>query len=65
MDDNFEEYSEEEIKNLIDKFESMLESNQTYFFDVNDFEVIIDYYLERNNLSKTSIALRYATGAAP
>ena len=65
MDDNFEEYSEEEIKNLIDKFESMLESNQTYFFDVNDFEVIIDYYLERNNLSKTSIALRYATGQHP
>ena len=65
MDENFEEYSEEEINNLVDKFDSMLESNQTYFFDVEEFEIIIDYFLERNNLSKTSLALRYATGQHP
>ncbi len=65
MDENFEEYSDEEIKNLIDKFESMLESKQSYFFDVDEFEIIIDHFLEKNNLSKTSLALRYATGQHP
>jgi len=46
MMEPFFEHNETEIKALVDRFEEMIKSNGSYFFDVEDFEDIIDYYLE-------------------
>jgi tetratricopeptide (TPR) repeat protein len=40
---------EEEVKNTVQKFERMRKNNENYFFDVIEFETIIDYYIESNN----------------
>ncbi|OFY59501.1 MAG: hypothetical protein A2V50_02390 [Bacteroidetes bacterium RBG_19FT_COMBO_42_10] len=43
---------EEEIKQAVLKFEKMRKNNESYFFDVIEFESIIDYYIESNNSLK-------------
>ncbi|HNR41875.1 MAG TPA: tetratricopeptide repeat protein, partial [Bacteroidales bacterium] len=40
---------EEEIRSAVQKFERMRSNNQSCFFDVIEFESIIDYYIESNN----------------
>src|SRR5690606_10980632 len=39
-------YSESNPR-LIEKFEEMLKSRNSYFFDVEDIEFLVDYYIER------------------
>lgn len=43
---------EEEIRSAVQKFERMRSNNQSCFFDVIEFESIIDYYIESNNSLK-------------
>ena len=54
----FEEF--ENDKNLsLTRFEKMLKTNRILFFDSNEFENIISYYLENGkiNLAKKAIKL--------
>ncbi len=71
MEEERQRYSreEEDINRVIQRFERMKRNNENYFFDVSDFETIIDYYIERNNLSKAfeaaSIASRQHPNSVP
>lgn len=60
---------EEEISRVIQRFEKMKRNNESYFFDVIEFETIIDYYLDRNNQSRAfeaaSIASRQHPNSVP
>ena len=47
MSEDFQDF----FSNSILKFESMLKSNKFLFFDVDEFESIIIYYLESGNTS--------------
>jgi tetratricopeptide (TPR) repeat protein len=40
---------EEEVRQAVQKFERMRKNNESYFFDVIEFETIIDYYIDSNN----------------
>ena len=40
---------EEEIREVVQRFERMKRNNENYFFDVIEFETIIDFYIESNN----------------
>ncbi|HVN59500.1 MAG TPA: tetratricopeptide repeat protein [Bacteroidales bacterium] len=40
---------EDEIKEVVQRFERMKKNNENYFFDVIEFETIIDFYIESNN----------------
>jgi tetratricopeptide (TPR) repeat protein len=54
------QFSSSEGKNLpIDKFESMLKTDDVYFFDSGDFEQIIHHYLDSGkvNLAKKAIKI--------
>lgn len=42
---------EEEIAEIVQRYEEMRSREATYFFDVSEFETIIDYYLELNDVS--------------
>jgi tetratricopeptide (TPR) repeat protein len=56
---------EEEIKQVIQRFENMKRNNENYFFDVVEFETIIDFYLESNNSSRAFEAASLATSQHP
>lgn len=66
MEENkFKSSQEEEVKTAIQKFETMRKNNENYFFDVIEFETIIDYYLESNNSSKAFEAATMASKQHP
>lgn len=44
--------NEEEQSEIIDKCEKMLRMQKQYYFDVHEFENLIDYYIDAHNLSK-------------
>ena len=56
---------DEEIKEVIQRFERMKKENENYFFDVIEFETIIDYYIESNNPSRAYEASSIASTQHP
>ncbi len=56
---------QEDIEPYIRRFEDMIKNNANYFFDVDVFEAIIDYYLERNNLKSAMKGISMATSQHP
>lgn len=64
-DDKFSFLYEEELKNAVQKFERMKKNNENYFFDVIEFESIIDYYIESNNSIKAFEAATLASEQHP
>ncbi|MGB8490950.1 MAG: tetratricopeptide repeat protein [Bacteroidales bacterium] len=64
-DDKFGFSYEEEIKDAVQKFERMKKNNENYFFDVIEFESIIDFYIESNNSIKAFEAATLASEQHP
>jgi tetratricopeptide (TPR) repeat protein len=64
-DDRFGLPYEEEVKQAVQKFERMRRNNENYFFDVVEFESIIDYYIECNNPTQAYEAASMATEQHP
>ncbi|MBG0859466.1 MAG: tetratricopeptide repeat protein [Bacteroidales bacterium] len=56
---------DEEIKQVVQKFERMRRNNESYFFDVIEFESIIDYYIDSNNSQKAFEAATLASKQHP
>jgi tetratricopeptide (TPR) repeat protein len=56
---------EQERLELVRRFEDMIARNESYFFDTEEFEALIEYYLERNRLKQARHALRYAQEMYP
>jgi len=56
---------EEEVKQAVQKFEKMRKNNENYFFDVIEFETIIDYYIESNNATNAYDAATLASEQHP
>ena len=62
---NFDEEDDEDVLGKVFKFEEMLVRKQNYFFDVDDYVNIIDFYLETEEFSKIESALKYAMRQHP
>ena len=56
---------EEETLQAVQKFERMSKNNERCFFDVEEFESIIDYYIECNNSAKAFEAADLAAEQHP
>jgi tetratricopeptide (TPR) repeat protein len=56
---------EEEVKRAVQKFETMRKNNENYFFDVIEFESIIDFYIESNNPAQAFDAAALASEQHP
>ncbi len=52
-------YESDEVLDTIRRFEDMLNKKAQYFFDVYEFEEIINYYIDVNNFSKAVSAAEY------
>lgn len=63
---NEEEFSEwEEVMDIVHRFEQMLDNNANSFFEEDEFESLVDYYLENNNLNNASKAIDFGLGIYP
>ncbi len=51
MEEERHSYQEDDISVIVERYERMRKNNENYFFDVVEFESIIDYYLENNDVS--------------
>ncbi len=63
-----EEYSWSDDTNhneLVVRFEKMLETDMHFFFDVNEFEIIIDYFIDFQILDKAKLAIDLALQQHP
>ncbi|MGI6339755.1 MAG: tetratricopeptide repeat protein [Bacteroidales bacterium] len=56
---------EEEIQRVVGKYEEMKKNNENYFFDVIEFETIIDFYIDSNNSIKAYEAATLASEQHP
>jgi len=66
MEEERYDYSfDEEAMEAVQKFETMKKNNKNCFFDVIEFESIIDYYIESNNSSKAYEAASLASQQHP
>src|SRR3954465_15805363 len=61
--DSFEEHNQ--IKYSIERYEEMLRKHDSYFFDVDAFANIIDYYMEKNNPAKALQVIEFAEEQHP
>ena len=62
LDDIFQD---DEDNELVVRYEEMLKNNQSYFFDVVEFENIIDYYIDTNKANNALKAVKFAAQQHP
>jgi len=65
MESNFDAYNDDEQIALLNRFEKMLKENQHFFFDVEEFEAIIDYYLENLATEKAKKVIDFSLAQHP
>jgi len=56
---------DDEVLSSVSRYEDMLKNHTRCFFDVHEFEDIIDYYLDSDNFSKAAMAADYASSIYP
>jgi tetratricopeptide (TPR) repeat protein len=64
MEPSFE-YNETDLKALVERFEEMLKKNGSVFFDVEDLEDIIDFYLDNQDGHRAKKAIELAIAQHP
>src|SRR6266568_251994 len=52
-------FDDDDVMEAIRRYEDMMKHNQKYFFDVHEFEEIINYYIDINNFPKAISAAEY------
>ncbi len=65
MNDDFDELDSSEEAEIIGRFEKAMAYGGSSFFDVEEFEVIINYYLDEGDLDNVKAALSMALGQHP
>jgi len=66
MKEEFEEiFHDEESNDLVNRYEEMLKSNRKYFFDVFEFESIIDYYIDTDKTNNALNVVKFASQQHP
>lgn len=63
--DDFQKNKEERVIEIVSRYESMLVAKVELYFDVDEFELIIGYYLEQGNNGKANSILDYAYSIFP
>jgi tetratricopeptide (TPR) repeat protein len=61
MEEDFNQQGfESDPDNLIERYESMIKNGDSFYFDVDDFEQIVDHYMFLNHTGKAINAVNYA-----
>ena len=56
---------ESEIIDLIKRYERMVETGGSHYFDVEEFEIMIEHYLEFSEIKQAQNVLKYASSLFP
>ena len=56
---------QKQIRYSIERYEEMIRNKDAYFFDVDAFVNIVDYYIERNDPVKALQVIEYAKDQHP
>ena len=59
-EEHFDIYPDPETNALVGRFEKMMKDDEHYFFDVDEYEEIIDYYLYTNDIRKAKSCIHFA-----
>ena len=62
---DFEENNNEEVKLSIQKFEQILSDDAQFYFDVDEFSEMIDFYLSKIESGKALEVIKYAQQQHP
>jgi len=65
MEEPFESYFDGETLSLVGRFEKMIQQEQHFFFDVDEFEEIIEYYFFKNEQRKAFLTINQALEQHP
>jgi len=57
--------NDSEIEGLVQKFEDMLAQDSNFYFDLDEFESIIEYYISDNKFTEASKVIGYASEMFP
>ena len=60
-----EYYQDNDFKGSLNDFEESLKQNESKYFEIHEFEFIIDHYISSNNISKSKAALHNALKIHP
>jgi len=58
-------FRNEIIPELVNRFENMIKNNTQYYFDVSEFENLIEFYIEDSDIKNASIAVKYGCAQHP
>ena len=64
-DDLERDDNQDELNELVKRFDDMVETGGSYYFESHDLEDIIDYYFERNNPKNAAKAIAFAIEKYP
>ena len=64
-DNSWEEEDDDMTGEAVSRFEDMLENQRPVYFDAEEFELIIDYYMQQNNLKLSRQAVDLALAQHP
>ncbi|MBI9053106.1 MAG: tetratricopeptide repeat protein [Bacteroidales bacterium] len=66
MKEEFEDiFHDEEYSELVNRYEEMVKRKTKYFFDVSEFENIIDYYIDTNKANNALDVVKFASQQHP
>ena len=63
-DDNFLD-DDMDVRELVDRFEKMVKQHQSCYFDADELNVILEHYLQQNNIKKANLAADIAVKYHP
>ncbi|MCF6171774.1 MAG: tetratricopeptide repeat protein [Bacteroidales bacterium] len=65
MSEDFEMMDENQVNDLVKRFESMLNEGQQVYFDADEFDAIIDFYFDKQAAAKADTAIKTALQLFP
>ena len=65
MGEDFDFYSDEELDQMIERFQNMLETDRSLFFDIEELAAVVDSYFENGNMEMLKKALQYSLEQYP
>ncbi len=65
MSDRFKKYEDDEVRETVLAYEAVRASGGSRYFDIDEMEIVIDYYLDQNDIEHLDEAVRYAEQLFP
>jgi len=65
FEDSFDPEYNEEVKGLVDRYEEMLRKKTSIYFDLDEFETLIEHYVNERKFEEASEVVRHGSSIFP